>query len=855
MSAVARGGPALRLPPGAATDAVAGAVAAAWAAAAAAALAARCPPPPAALESVVGGFSLEEDGGVTLSVNVTATYAGAVAVQAWAASPEAAVVAAAAAGVAPQLAALAAAEAAALRARAACAAATLAALLDGTLPLGDGAEGVSLAEALAGAAGAAAPDDAPQITGPSLALGGAAGAEAPSVATAAVAVSRGWAPPGGGGGALPPAALGGAIVGGLAAAACFALLARAALSRRSAHAKARAAALAAPPPQPLLGGASNARLQAQAAGGKDEHAALYVSNPLLTGPAPAALAAALRAQGAHAKRAGRFSQRAASAVGTARAPAATLQANPLSGGSGGALPAPAPAAAFAATGEGVPSAAPVASAAPALTGRARLLVAGAPHLNAAALAGDEWVAHLSTSRGILYYINRRSGAREWAAPAGAKLFVVVAGQGVLQWPAGTAPLTPDVVKELAGGGGWIAQDAPQPQQQPQRLQQPLQVHQQQQQQQQQQPQEVKEHSEQRLRRKEEEEEEEKADEEGGGEGPSHHSHPSLPPAPPGWTVHWSASKQAPYYANAATKQRMWRAPRAAALPAAALAAATDELAPVASKNPLSALRTVRFSEPPAEAEPEVALPGVPADAGAAEAEPEVALLGALAHAGAAVPASSAPPAAAAEHRAALEAGAAAVPAAAHAPGRGAASEAPPLHASAHAATAPAAARAAALAAAAPAPARASAAAAAPVAEFSLPVVHDELPALQAEARAWIEAITGRAFAGATFAESLADGELLISLVNAIQPGTIEKWNVAPKMAIKKKENVTQFLKAVRGLGMKEFELFGTNDLCDEKNLKVVTLSLHALGRLMQSEKFAERGLPKLGVKVVEKLKK
>ena len=38
--------------------------------------------------------------------------------------------------------------------------------------------------------------------------------------------------------------------------------------------------------------------------------------------------------------------------GTARAPAATLQANPLSGGSGGALPAPAPAAAFAATAPG-----------------------------------------------------------------------------------------------------------------------------------------------------------------------------------------------------------------------------------------------------------------------------------------------------------------------------------------------------------------------------------------------------------------------------------------------------------------------------------------------------------------------
>jgi hypothetical protein len=120
-----------------------------------------------------------------------------------------------------------------------------------------------------------------------------------------------------------------------------------------------------------------------------------------------------------------------------------------------------------------------------------------------------------------------------------------------------------------------------------------------------------------------------------------------------------------------------------------------------------------------------------------------------------------------------------------------------------------------------------------------------------QAQEWVEAITQRKFTGA-FAESLKDGVLLCVLVNTIKPNTIPKFNLDPKMAIKKQENVSLFLKAVRSWGMKEFELFSTLDLTDEKNVRVVGQSLHALGRLMQSPPFAELGLPKLGKRVVEK---
>lgn len=71
------------------------------------------------------------------------------------------------------------------------------------------------------------------------------------------------------------------------------------------------------------------------------------------------------------------------------------------------------------------------------------------------------------------------------------------------------------------------------------------------------------------------------------------------------------------------------------------------------------------------------------------------------------------------------------------------------------------------------------------------------------------------------------------------------------MPFKKMENIANFLKAARALGMKEFEMFGTPDLYDEKNVAQVALTIHALGRLLQTIMPAS-GLPTLGVKVVEK---
>jgi hypothetical protein len=85
----------------------------------------------------------------------------------------------------------------------------------------------------------------------------------------------------------------------------------------------------------------------------------------------------------------------------------------------------------------------------------------------------------------------------------------------------------------------------------------------------------------------------------------------------------------------------------------------------------------------------------------------------------------------------------------------------------------------------------------------------------------------------------------------IKPGSVPRINDPATMPFKKMENIANYLKAARALGMKEFEMFGTPDLFEEKNMAQVTKSVHALGRLLQTI-MPNAPFPKLGIKVVDK---
>ncbi|KAJ3144511.1 Muscle-specific protein 20 [Geranomyces variabilis] len=104
------------------------------------------------------------------------------------------------------------------------------------------------------------------------------------------------------------------------------------------------------------------------------------------------------------------------------------------------------------------------------------------------------------------------------------------------------------------------------------------------------------------------------------------------------------------------------------------------------------------------------------------------------------------------------------------------------------------------------------------------------PVREAEARAWIEQITGEKFASDDFQESLKDGVLLCKLVNALLPSTPLRIN-SSKMAFKQMENISSFLTAIAThLGVPPHDSFQTVDLYEAKNMNQVVDCLFSISR-------------------------
>lgn len=121
---------------------------------------------------------------------------------------------------------------------------------------------------------------------------------------------------------------------------------------------------------------------------------------------------------------------------------------------------------------------------------------------------------------------------------------------------------------------------------------------------------------------------------------------------------------------------------------------------------------------------------------------------------------------------------------------------------------------------------------------------------EAQAQAWIEAVTGQSFDGQAFGEALKDGKILCATINAIRPDTIKKVNKmkAPFMMM---ENICHFLKGCRTLGVNSDDCFETVDLFEGKDLGLVVACIHALGRAVQKS-CPEWDGPTLGPKEAEK---
>jgi len=95
------------------------------------------------------------------------------------------------------------------------------------------------------------------------------------------------------------------------------------------------------------------------------------------------------------------------------------------------------------------------------------------------------------------------------------------------------------------------------------------------------------------------------------------------------------------------------------------------------------------------------------------------------------------------------------------------------------------------------------------------------------AQNWIESLTKNKFSD-TFHNSLKSGVKLCELINVIWPGTIKSISKST-MPFNQRENIVAYLKACKDKGMRETDLFVTQDLFEGDNLGVVVDNICALG--------------------------
>lgn len=124
--------------------------------------------------------------------------------------------------------------------------------------------------------------------------------------------------------------------------------------------------------------------------------------------------------------------------------------------------------------------------------------------------------------------------------------------------------------------------------------------------------------------------------------------------------------------------------------------------------------------------------------------------------------------------------------------------------------------------------------------------------IESEAAQWVEAITGTKVVSDVW-RALRTGQVLCQLVNAIKPDTIARINTAGS-PFKERENISNFLRACRALGVQEYALFSTDDLFDGNNMQSVAKCIHALGGALRRSVPEFQG-PHLGVADTSKTKR
>jgi len=107
------------------------------------------------------------------------------------------------------------------------------------------------------------------------------------------------------------------------------------------------------------------------------------------------------------------------------------------------------------------------------------------------------------------------------------------------------------------------------------------------------------------------------------------------------------------------------------------------------------------------------------------------------------------------------------------------------------------------------------------------------PEMEAKAREWLESVTGGKQRG-SFQDWLKDGRVLCSAMAKLNSNLVKTVNQGGS-AFKERENVSNYLAACKTYGVKETDLFMTEDLYEGKNLGQVVQNVCALASVALSK--------------------
>ncbi|KAM9943688.1 hypothetical protein ACTFIT_008266 [Dictyostelium discoideum] len=99
-----------------------------------------------------------------------------------------------------------------------------------------------------------------------------------------------------------------------------------------------------------------------------------------------------------------------------------------------------------------------------------------------------------------------------------------------------------------------------------------------------------------------------------------------------------------------------------------------------------------------------------------------------------------------------------------------------------------------------------------------------------ESRDWIERVINQKFPS-DFQSSLRDGIFLCKLINQIQPNSVPKYNQSPSTDFAKRENIQLFIKSAKhSMGLRDTQLFESQDLFESIRIRNIAITLYWLGR-------------------------